>query len=91
MPKIGKGISPNKPSWNAGQTTTIRIPIELKEEIIAIARAIDDIGIDKTIIIDLDSLNDALKLLDAALKLPANKGGAIKEQIKTVIALLKYD
>ena len=36
-----------------------------------------------------ERLEEAIEILDAALKLPANKGGAIKTEIRTALEILK--
>ncbi len=46
MPRGGKRSGAGaKPSWRSGKTTTIRVPIELVEEILKIARQLDNISI----------------------------------------------
>lgn len=90
MPRIGKGLSVNKPTWDKGKTTVIRIPIALKDKLIALARAIDGTDAD-IVIVDREAYELGLKILEEALSLKANAGGAIKEQIREALGLMKLD
>jgi hypothetical protein len=87
MPRVGKGTAYNKPTWNYGTTTNIRVPIALKDKIMSIARAIDDSESD-VLIIDKEDYFKAIKMLENSLTLKANAGGAIKEKIREVLTLL---
>jgi hypothetical protein len=75
------------PTWHSGRTTLIRVPAARKQEIISLARSLDFLE-GETVLIDKQVLQSALDLLSSSLTLPANKGGAIKEKIRTAISLL---
>jgi len=81
-------------AWKHGETKMIRVPIALSEEVLDIARRLDE-GYS----IDCDSnskevsshpkVEKAIALLTEALKLKANAGGAIKAEIRKALDLLK--
>jgi hypothetical protein len=85
---INKGTM--KPSWRAGKTTVVRIPIAFKQDVMALCRALDLLE-GKGIVLDKDVLVSILDILKFSLTLPSNKGGAIKEKIRDVIGLLEFD
>lgn len=90
MPRIGKGLSTNLPTWNQGTTTTIRVPVAMKEKLLSMARAIDDAKTE-VLIVDKDTYVKALNVLESALNLKPNAGGAIKTQIKDALELLRIE
>ena len=88
------------------QTTTMRVPAPLKQEIIAYIehlctdsqsqyvvrkskRAAPSSQTDK-VTFSKDELNMALTLLNEALHLKANAGGAIKREIRKALQLLQF-
>jgi hypothetical protein len=87
MPRGGIHKGTLKPTWNAGKTTAVRLPIAKKDEILKLARAIDAIE-GEAIVIEKSSFLEAISLLEKALELKANTGGAIKEKIKEALILI---
>jgi hypothetical protein len=87
MPRGGIHKNTLKPNWNAGKTTTVRVPIVKKTEILALAKAMDLME-GEAIAMEKDSLLKAVLILKDCLSLPANKGGAIKVKIRDVLALI---
>ena len=87
MPRGGMHKGTLKPTWNAGKTTAVRLPIAKKDEILKLARAIDAIE-GEAIVIEKSSFLEAISLLEKALELKANTGGAIKEKIKEALILI---
>jgi hypothetical protein len=37
-----RGLLPRTPTWKSGETTSIRIPKKLKEQVLAFARQLDE-------------------------------------------------
>lgn len=70
------------PKWRSGKTQTIRVPIALVPEIMDYAQKLDSETIQSR---DTSEIRD---ILESALSLQANKGGAIKSKIREAIALL---
>lgn len=87
MPRGGKHQNTLKPNWNAGKTTTVRVPIAKKTDILSLAKAMDAMD-GEGVAIEKDSLLKAVLILKDCLSLPANKGGAIKVKIRDVLALI---
>jgi hypothetical protein len=88
MPRGGIHKGTLKPTWNAGKTTAVRLPIAKKDDILKLARAIDAIE-GEAIVIEKESFLEAILLLEKALELKPNAGGAIKEQIRQALILIK--
>jgi hypothetical protein len=88
MPRGGIHKGTLKPTWNAGKTTAVRLPIAKKDDILKLARAIDAIE-GEAIVIEKESFLQAILLLEKALELKPNAGGAIKEQIRQALILIK--
>jgi hypothetical protein len=88
MPRGGIHKGTLKSTWNAGKTTAVRLPIAKKGEILRLARAIDAIE-GEAIVIEKNSFLEAILLLEKALELKPNAGGAIKEQIRQALILIK--
>lgn len=88
MPRGGIHKGTLKPTWNAGKTISIRVPMAKKEEIISMARAIDAIE-GEAMVIEKESFLKAIALLENALELKANAGGAIKDKVREVLLLIK--
>lgn len=88
MPRGGIHKGTLKPTWNAGKTTAVRLPIAKKDEILKLARAIDAIE-GEAIVIEKNSFLEAISILEKALELKPNAGGAIKEQIRQALILIK--
>ena len=82
-----------KPGWKSGKTKVIRIPEVFAPKLYEIARHLDEgddcLLQDKTTCHVTDNREDAITILKESLLLPANKGGAIKKEIKRVIKLLE--
>lgn len=70
------------PKWRSGKTQTIRVPIALVPAIMEHAQALDE-GTTQS----LDT-SEIRTILESALSLQANKGGAIKAKIREALALL---
>lgn len=88
MTRGGRHKGTLSPTWNAGKTTAVRLPIVKKDEILALARAIDSLQ-GEAIVLEKESFLEAISLLESALKLKPQAGGAIKEQIRQAIILIK--
>lgn len=88
MPRGGIHKGTLKPTWNAGKTTSVRVPMSKKDEIISMARAIDAIE-GEAMVIEKESFLKAIALLENALELKANSGGAIKDKVREVLLLIK--
>ena len=73
MPRGGIHKGTLKPTWNAGKTTAVRLPIAKKDEILKLARAIDAIE-GEAIAVEKDSFLEAISLLEKALELKPNAG-----------------
>ena len=82
-----------KPGWKSGKTKVIRIPETFSTKLYEIARHLDKGGDcllqDKTTCHVTDNRGEAIIILKESLLLPANKGGAIKKEIKRAIKLLE--
>lgn len=88
MPRGGYREGGGRPSsFRTGATQTIRVPVALADQVLEIAHKLDrgeTIGYDT-----LPNKEEILEILNEALTLKANAGGAIKAKIKEAIALLK--
>ena len=82
-----------KPGWRSGTTKVIRIPEVFAMKLYEIARHLDEGGKcllqDKTTCHVTGNVENAITILKESLLLPANKGGAIKKEIKRAIKLLE--
>lgn len=78
-----------KPKWKNLPTQAVRIPKKFVNEILNFAKMLDE---NKSIItheyISDKNIEQVVSILEQSLKLPANKGGAIKREIKEAINLL---
>lgn len=87
-----------KPGWKLGKTKVIRIPEVLAERLYEMARNLDE-GKDYCLLQDNSNnshvtgneLEKVINILEESLKLPANRGGAIKTEIKKVISFLRQN
>jgi hypothetical protein len=78
-----------KGSWQSGKTKTIRVPEALADDILELARRLDE-GEDFES--DTDSnIDEVIEILRDALTLRANAGGAIKARIREALELLGFD
>lgn len=78
-----RGLTPYKPSWNAGATKTIRVPIALADSILEYAHKLDDGG-------DLpftDNSGDAIATIIAKVK--AKEKGYTANSASALIKALK--
>ena len=91
MPRGGRNSGTLQPTWKAGKTTVIRVPVAKKEELQKLLRALDEIESlgESAVIIPRDTLLKTLEILKEALLLKPNAGGAIKEKIREVIDMLE--
>jgi hypothetical protein len=70
--------------WNHGKTRTIRVPAALAEDVLQYARQLDE----DNHVTQVNNVREAKNILEGALSMRANRGGAIKEQIRKALALL---
>jgi len=78
-----------RPTWNRGKTQTIRVPIVLADRLLEIARKLDSSEVSNSVTeSDRLDLAGAIALLDEALTLKPNAGGAIKAKIRQALTLL---
>ena len=99
MPRGGRRSTTWSPTWNLGKTTTIRIPIAISQELLQIARKIDDGNLDPNSLLQgeidtsnallQDKINRAIEFLKQGLQINGNAGRAIKMRIYWAIAVLK--
>jgi hypothetical protein len=93
-PKID-GLKPYKPTWNSGQTRTIRVPIALADQILAYARQLDDTLVSSDINIkanaDGEDVYDRIEelLVKVDNKESGYKSNAATRLIKELRALLR--
>ena len=83
-------LTPFKPKWKSGKTKLYRLPEAIAPQVLEYAHKIDE-GVTVTSDVKAKIFNWLLILdtLERALKLPANKGGAIKAQIRKALELLR--
>lgn len=87
-----------KPGWKLGKTKVIRIPEVLAEQLYEMARNLDE-GQDYCLLQDKNqnssvtgnNIEKAITVLEKSLKLPANRGGAIKNEIRKAITFLRQN
>lgn len=87
----GIGLKPNSSEWLNSKTKPIRLPEILIPEILEYAHQLDKGTIRQK---HEGNLKQALSILEDCLdskKYPANKGGAIKNEIRKVLALLQEE
>lgn len=78
-----------KTNWNNLPTKAIRVPEKFADQILEIAKFLDsNKPINPKIPTDRENVVQAISILEKSLKLPANKGGAIKSEIRKAINLL---
>lgn len=87
MPRGGIHKGTLKPDWNAGKTCTIRVPEARKKEILAIAKAMDQIDYNAEVV-DKSAYNEAKTILLESLTLPKNNGSAYRKQIIRALQLM---
>lgn len=81
-----------KTNWKNLPTKAIRVPKCFASKLVEIAKMWDENNsISSDINYNNESMKQAISILEQSLKLPANKGGAIKKEIKKVLALLEKD
>ena len=78
--------------WQSGKTKLYRLPESIAPQVLELAHKIDQgqsisVTSDKSTEIAAE-FNEAIATLEAALKLRANAGGAIKTEIKKALGLL---
>jgi hypothetical protein len=85
--RLGAGL---KPTWKHGKTQTVRVPIALADQLLEIARKLDSSEVSDS---DTESntidVSAAIALLEEALILKANAGGAIKAKVREALTLLR--
>ena len=85
----GKGLKSNQSEWLHSKTKPIRLPEVLIPEILEYAHKLDKGTISQK---PDENIKQALSILEDCLdskKYPANKGGAIKREIKKALSLLQ--
>lgn len=87
MPRGGKHEGSLKPHWNAGKTCVIRVPESKKQDILAIAKALDQLDYNAEIV-DKPSYQEALDILESALSFPRNNGSKHNKAIREALLLL---
>jgi hypothetical protein len=87
MPRGGIHKGTLRPTWKAGKTTTVRLPAAKKNEILAVARALDALDSEGKIL-DAQIYRDAIDILRGALSLPKNNGSKYGAAIKEALTLL---
>lgn len=90
MPRGGIHDGTLKPKWSAGKTTTIRVPIAKKNEILAIAKTLDQFECE-AMIVEKDNYREAMDILRDAGKLPRNSGSKYWAEIRKALDLLGED
>jgi fructose-1,6-bisphosphatase len=78
-----------KPSWKQGKTETVRVPTVLKNEVLAIAHALDDglaVNIDDGSNIDVSQVNQVGKVDDATNELVAKS-----QMIRQIVSKYKSE
>jgi len=86
-----------KPKWKSGKTKTIRVPIAIANQVLEIARQIDEENVqlgdktkEKDLLVNLSPSNRTaiIKILTKIFSFPSNKGGAIKELVADLALLM---
>lgn len=82
-----QALTPFPEKWKSGKTKTIRVPVAIVDEVLLAARLIDE---GKALSADTSKqdLSQAIAILSDALKLKANAGGAIKQEIRKALEML---
>jgi hypothetical protein len=90
MPRGGaRSNSGPSPTWKTGKTRTIRVPIALADQLLEIARQLDSGTVQGDFESDTGSnIELAVQILNDALALRANSGGAIKARIREALPFL---
>ena len=84
-----------KPKWQSGKTRTIRVPIAIADRVLEAAKIIDEnpshtlTQVNQATTAASKKEVEAIAILEAALNLKANAGGAIKTEIRRALELLK--
>jgi hypothetical protein len=90
--RYGESRNPEgRPSkWNLGRTKTIRVPEAIADDILQIARKLDNNDLqDTSQNLDSTDISQAIALLEQALTFPANTGGRIKRNIRAALEHLQ--
>jgi hypothetical protein len=93
MPRGGIHKGTLKPEWNAGKTCTIRVPEARKNEILALAKALDKVDYEVEII-EKQSYEKLVIILEDALDLqrfPRNNSTKHRKVIMEALHLLGKD
>ena len=81
-----------KPKWENLPTKAIRVPEIFRGEIMEFARILDrGNSIKRNTDYSHKDIEQAISILKKSLKLPANRGGAIKQEIRKAIRLLQTE
>lgn len=87
MPRGGIHKGTLQPTWRSGKTTTVRLPAAKKNEILAVARALDALESEGKIM-DAEIYREAIHILRGALSLPKNNGSRYGAAIREALTLL---
>ena len=81
-----------KPKWKNLPTKAIRVPEIFSDKLIEVARIWDrENSIKRNTDYSNKDMEQAISILKKSLKLPANRGGAIKQEIREAIRLLQAE
>lgn len=95
-----------KGEWKSGKTKAVKLPERLVDEIMLIARALDDelevriisndlvtesIELKNEMVTESKRVEEAVLILTQALTLKPNAGGAIKAKVREALSLLQGD
>ena len=87
-----KNLVTEKPKWKNLPTKAIRIPEVFADKLVEVAKIWDEGNpITNDASIEDKDMKQAISILKKSLKLPANKGGAIKQEIREAIRLLQAE
>lgn len=81
-----------KGQWKHGATRTVRVPVALADQVLDYARKLDNGETQETKprdTSDSSDYNEAVEILQKALTLKPNAGGAIKAEIRKALILLQ--
>lgn len=90
MARGGVNRGTMKTEWRSGKTCLVRVPIAIKDPVLRLAKSLDRLGEmpECPAIVDLETFEQAISLLEESLQKKANYGGQIKSCVKQALALL---
>lgn len=84
-----------KPKWKLGPTQVIRVPRALAPQLLELAHkldnsdVIDSLQVNNASTTHSNTQQEAIAILESALNLKPNSGGAIKKEIRKALQLLE--